>query len=141
MPSTICGHAFSNSLTIPTVDTFPLAPEDVQVTRDSGQQEIKVKMRSIVDSINSVRVRMTITLYYIERTVYEAIKTFASSDLATYISTGAGTVTVDLGGESITGAVIKSIQPGGSVIENTVPEVEYLNTVEIELQANTFNWI
>ncbi len=141
MPSSVCGHAHSNSLTIPTVGVFPLNVEDVEVTREGGPQEIKVKTGTLVDTVNSVRVKMMITLYYVERTIYESIKTFAANDIQNYLSTFSGSVDVDLGGESITGAVIKSVQPGGSVIEDNDPEVEYLNTVELEVFANSFNWI
>ena len=141
MPDSVCGHAHSNTLTIPTVGTFPLNPEDVEVSREQGAQEIKVKIGTLVDTINSVRVRMTVTLYYVERSVYESIKTFANTDIQTYLTTFAGSVNLDLGGESITGAVIKSVQPGGSVINDTTPEEEYLNTVELEIFANSFSWI
>lgn len=141
MPTGPCGHLYSNQLTIPGVDTFPLSVDDVDVTRESGPQQIKVKVGTIVDSINSVRVRARVRLYYLERTVYEAIKTFANDDLANYLSTFSGTVTLDLGGETITGGVIKTISPMGSVIEDTDPEVEYINSIELEILANTFSWI
>lgn len=142
MPSTVCGHAHSNFIEIPGVATFPLNPDDVEVTREQGAQEIKVKVGTLVDTVNSVRVRMLITLSYIERSVYEQIKTFASNDIQTYLTTFSGSVNLDLGGESITGAVIKAVQPGGSVINPPDPtEVEYLNTVELEVFANSFSWI
>jgi len=143
MPNTDCGHAYSNSLTIPGVGVFPLNPEDTRVSKESGDQRIQVKVGTFIDGISSTRLKFTISLYQVPRPVYEQILGFAETDIIDYISSFSGSVDLNLSGHSITGGVIKKIDiPEGSYIEPQDPdEVEMIETLTLEVYANTLSWI
>lgn len=143
MPNTACGHAYSNSLTIPNVGVFPLNPEDTRVSKENGDQRIQVKVGTFVDGISSTRLKFTINLYQVPRSVYEQILSFAETDIINYISSFSGNVSLNLSGHTIEGGVIKKIDiPEGSFIEpQDLEEVEMMEVVTLEVYANTLSWI
>jgi hypothetical protein len=144
MPSTSCGHAFNNSITIGSVGTFPLSQDDYRaIIGSEGAKSLSIKMGSFLENLNTYRVEYDISLYHIERSVYEDIKEFAKNDILNYyLQIYQGTVDLDLGGESYTGCVIKKIDlPGISAIMPGTPEVEYIEQVSLKILAPEYRLI
>jgi hypothetical protein len=139
MPATDCGHAYSNALTIPGIGNFPLSPDDVKVSKEGGDKRISVKIGTFVDNITSVRLKYSVTLTQVERSVYESIVDFATQRLNEYYNTFDGGINLNLAGHTIQGGVIKMIDtPAGSYIDTD--ETEYFEEVVIEIYANSLKW-
>ena len=85
MAATVCGETFNNGLTIPGIGFFPLSQDDYSVSIGTeGAKSLNVKLGSFVESVGTYRVEYDISLFHIERSIYEAIKTFAKNDILDY---------------------------------------------------------
>ena len=147
MPTSSCGHKFRNSLVIPTVGTFELADEDISVVRGTeGSKSINLKLGSFTDNIGAIRVEYKISLSHVTKTIYDAIKAFAQTDLLQgYLLNYTGSINLNFSGEAKNGCVIKAIQTSTSAIMPSVdgiaPEVEYIETVDLTILAPSYQII
>lgn len=147
MPASSCGHVYNNSITIGTIGTFALAQDDYRIAIGTeGAKSLNVKLGSFVDSVNTFRVEYDISLFHVERSIYDQIKVFAENDiLNNYLQIFRGTIDLNLGGETYTGCVIKKIDlPGVSAImpaEGVNPEIEYIEQVDLKILAPEFRLV
>jgi hypothetical protein len=147
LPTSSCGHKFRNSLVIPSVGSFELADDDITVVRGTeGSKSINLKLGSFTDSIGAIRVEYKISLSHVTKTIYDAIKTFAQTDLLQgYLLNYTGSINLNFSGEAKNGCVIKSIQTSTSAIMPSVdgiaPEVEYIEKVDLTILAPSYQII
>lgn len=148
MPQTVFGFQRVDTFTIPGVGDFKLALDDYQITiGQEGSKNISTKIGKFVDTLDAYRLEAEVTLYFVERSVYEAIKSFVRTDiLSNYLPRYQGSVSAHLGGEFFDQAIIKKVDPsGGSVLVAGAtpgdPDKEYLDFIKVKLLDSKYRLV
>ena len=133
MPTlTACGTAQTHTFIIPGVANFQLGFNDYQIDLVPAGGSIKIKFGKVIDEVTAKQYQFTIKLYALPVDLYQQIKQFAIEDYNLFLSTGEGSITLELSGNTYTGCYIREIQQTDISFYKR-DEEEIINEIELKV--------
>ena len=138
-PTSPCGIVHQEEITLPEFGTFILGWGDYTLRQISANRAaIKVKNGSFIDVLNPSIWELTLNIDSPDESVVTALRTTAESSINSYISTGAGDITLTLAGVTLTGLLIKKLELGQLWYDNDGDA--FLENITIVMERPLMNW-
>jgi hypothetical protein len=141
-----CGVSHFKRITIPfstyalgTDFGYTLGSQDYTVAQESGDASISIKQGRFVSQVSAVSRVFSMTLYGLTAANLNTIREVARRDWLNFLSTGSGSITLDLDGNSYSGCYIRSpINHSDSVYD--YEGVEIFDTAELVVVYPNYSW-
>lgn len=118
---------------------YTLGSQDYTISQEQGDASISLKQGRFISQVSAVSKVFNMTLYGLTAVNVNLIKEFARQDWINFLSSGSGSITVDLDGNLYSGCYIRSpINLSDSIYDYS--GVEIFDTVELTVVYPNYSW-